>query len=91
MQLSFLIIMSSQIVAASRLDLFKRHHQRSAVSTKQTHLSTVKQKLCTAQICSKCAYTFNYSYSSHTMKYVCLNIMKLDGCCPKKLRIRTFF
>ena len=91
MQLSIVLILAANTVSASRLDLFKKYHHRPApITKKQSQLSVIKKQLCTAQICQKCVQAFVYG-SEISMQNKCRLIMKIKGCCPTQLFIRSRF
>ena len=91
MKLSIILILAANIVSASRLDLFKKHHHRLApVSKKQNQLLAIKQQLCNAQTCRKCTQVFIYGANS-SMKLMCKLVMKVKGCCPSQLFVRSRF
>ena len=90
MKLSIVIILAANIVSASRLDLFKKHHHRAApVPKKQSQLLAIRQQLCNAQTCQKCAQVF--IYGDYSMKTMCRLVMKIKGCCPTQLFVRSRF
>ena len=91
MKLSIVLIVAAKIVSASRLDFFKKHHHRPApVTKKQNQLLAIRQQLCNAQTCQKCAQVFIYG-DNYSMKTMCRLVMKIKGCCPAQLFVRSRF
>ena len=83
MQLFSFLIGAANMVTASRLHHFKAFHRG-----KQNQISTVRQHLCTAQICQKCVQAFVFGHE-RAMKTICKSIVKTKGCCPTKHFVKS--
>ena len=55
-------------------------------------IHTIRDKICTAKICSKCIVAFRYrDIAGEKIQTYCLRILKLHNCCPIKLLLRSGF